>query len=444
MANTSSGASLTLDATCLYEAENYTIEVAVRGNASVVAGAAVRNADPALVEVECSVESPASAGVSMDVAVLNGKAPARQSAEDYAQDGVDEEDIVDVSALEFDFSCNGEPLDVSACDVSATIIPNGKLQAAADAIEAPNDTADDAEVGVIVAALQSDGSAQPEKLGSVMVEKGASERPTMTLSLDSAAPALQLVARSALNLHFTVQYYANLEIADRDPDGYLTIIDTDNGGNCEGGILPSNGTDPDTTGLYLVDAGNGKREIRTKMQLTELYAANEYDYFDAPSLPYVNIFRSNGNYKASEVWVLNEGADPTSIDENDWTVHEGIVAATELHFTNNPDKKDDPDTVYIQDGTVIRLVANQTEGEYDTPRRSTTTTSPRMGAYLGFRRGRKGHQQSQQLPGGTAGRSWLSATPIPEPACTGKSGAGTRPIRTTATETATRAARSGW
>lgn len=86
-ANASSGAPLTLDATYLYEAENYTIEVAVRGNASVVAGAAVRNADPALVEVECSVESPASAGVSMDVAVLNGKAPARQSAEDYAQDG---------------------------------------------------------------------------------------------------------------------------------------------------------------------------------------------------------------------------------------------------------------------------------------------------------------------------------------------------------------------
>lgn len=338
----------------------------MQGSASVAGNTSTRSADdPALVEAEYSVGSPASADVSMDVAVLNGKAPARQSAEGYAQDGVDAENVVDVSAFEFGFSCNGEPLDVSACDVSATITPNGKLQAAADAIEAPGDAADDAEVGVVVAALQSAEGAQSEKLGSVMVEKGASERPAMTLSLDGAAPALQLVARSALNPHFTVQYYANLEIADRDPDGYLTIVDTDNGGNCEGGNLPSNGTDPDTAGLYLVDAGNGKREIRTKMQLTELYEANEYDYFDAPSLPYVNIFRSNGNYTANEVWVLNEGADPSSTDEGDWTVRKGVVAATELHFTNNPDRKDDPDTVYIQDGAVIRLVANQTEGEYD-------------------------------------------------------------------------------
>lgn len=237
----------------------------MRGSASVAVGASARSADdPALIAAEYSIESPASADVSMDVAVLNEKAPARQSAEGYAQDGADAEDIVDVSALEFSFSRNGEPLDVSACDVSATVTPTGKLQAAADAIETPDDAVEDAEVGVAVAALQSDEGAQAEKLDSVMVEKGASERPAMTLSLDGAAPALQLVARSALNPHFTVQYYANLEIADRDPDGYLTIIDTDNGGNCEGGILPSNGTDPDTTGLYLVGSATASARSARK------------------------------------------------------------------------------------------------------------------------------------------------------------------------------------
>ena len=43
----------------------------------------------------------------------------------------------------------------------------------------------------------------------------------------------------------------------------------------------------------------------------------------------------------------------------------GIVGATELHFTNNPDKANEPNTILIEEGTVIRLVANQTESAYD-------------------------------------------------------------------------------
>ena len=340
---------VSLDNTLSYEAEDYTIAVKVSGEATVEDG---------------SNAAPESDGLSMNTTVLDVSAPAYQAAEAYVEDS-DPESVISVSALEFEFVYNGQTLDVSDCEVTAEVTPSDKLQEAANAIETDEDTSDEAEVGVALTALQSAEGSEAEELDTVMVEKDADERPTMTLALNAAAPALQLVARSSLNPHFTVQYYANLEMTVREDDGYLKILDTDNGGTNQGGKLPSNGGSTPVTGLYLTDAGNGKQEIRTQMELTQLYTANEYDYFSAPGLPYVNIFRENGNYTANEVWVLEKGKDPTSTDEADWDVHKNIVGATELHFTNNPDKADEPNTILIEEGTVIRLVANQTTSEYE-------------------------------------------------------------------------------
>lgn len=341
--------TVALDNTLTYEAEDYTVAVKVSGEATVADG---------------SEPAPESDGLTMNTTALDASAPAYQAAEAYVEDS-DPESVISVSALEFEFVYNGQALDVSDCEVTAEVTPSDKLQEAANAIETDEDTSDEAEVGVALTALQSDEGSEAEELDTVMVEKDATERPTMTLALNAAAPALQLVARDALNPHFTVQYYANLEVTDRDSGGYLEILNTDNGGNNQGGKLPTNGGNTPTTGLYLVDAGNGKREIRTHMELTELYTANEYDYFEAPSLPYVNIFRENGNYTANEVWVLKEGKDASSTNEADWEVHKGIVGATELHFTNNPNKAGEPNTILIEEGTVIRLVANQTTSDYN-------------------------------------------------------------------------------
>ncbi len=342
--------TVALDNTLTYEAEDYTVAVKVSGEATVADG---------------SEPAPESDGLTMNTTALDASAPAYQAAEAYVEDS-DPESVISVSALEFEFVYNGQALDVSDCEVTAEVTPSDKLQEAANAIETDEDTSDEAEVGVALTALQSAEGSEAEELDTVLVEKDATERPTMTLALNAAAPAMQLVARSALNPHFTVQYYANLEVTDRDDGGYLEIINTDNGGTNQGGILPTNGEqNPSTTGLNLVDATNGKRENRTHMQLTELYSANEYDYFEAPSLPYVNVFRDNGNYTANEVWVLKDGKNASSTNEEDWTVYKGIVGATELHFTNNPDKANDPNTIYIEDGTVIRLVANQTASGYD-------------------------------------------------------------------------------
>lgn len=340
--------AVTLDETLTYGNDEYTVDVTVRGTA------AMTDAEAPAADV---VVDSASSDLAMTVDVLDESQPQWQAVEDYAESKEESGDVLDVTALDFGFTYQGRTLDMSDCELTAAVAPSDALVAAGAAPKA----AAEAETGVEVTALNG----ATEELGTVMVSQNEDETKTLDVTLDSTAPMLGLTANSTLNPHFTVQYYANLEVTDRDSKGYLQILNTDNGGNNQGGKLPTNGGNTPTTGLYLVDAGNGKREIRTHSELTELYSANEYYYYEAPSLPYVNIFRDNGNYTANEVWVLKDGKNPSSTNEADWDVHKGIVGATELHFTNNPDKANEPNTVLIKEGTVIRLVANQTTNTYD-------------------------------------------------------------------------------
>ena len=343
---------ISVDHQFTYEDENISVVIHVAGNVSVAK------------QPEMSDEISAQE-LEMTVVPTNEDQPEYQAVETYVAENGGEESLIDISVADLEFTCGGQSVDVSACEITAEVTPTDKLQKAADAIET-EDAAEEAEIGVELTALQSTEEGRAEAMDTVIVEKDKETPPVMTLELNAAKPMLQLVARSALNPTFTVQYYANLKMTDRDSGGYLKIINTDNGGKNKGGNLPENGeSNPSMTGLYLVDGGGAKREIRTSMELTELYTANKYEYFEAPSLPYVNIFRENGNYTANEVWVLKSGRDASSTNRDDWTIYSGIVAATELHFTNNPNKKDEPNTILIEEGTVIRLVANQTTGPYD-------------------------------------------------------------------------------
>ena len=354
--------TVSLDETLSYENDIFSAEITVKGEAAAiwqkdgtVSGEIAGEGQPVTLEGELELEA---------VPQQDGQ-PEYEAAENFAREnGSEEGDIFDITVLDLNFTYGGQPLDVSACEITAEITPSDLVRQAANEIETASDAAEEAQAGVELTAV-TEHEGQTEELDSVMVEKGQETMPVMTVALNAASPMLQVVTRTALNPTFTVQYYANLEVTDRDTGGYLEILNTDNGGNNQGGKLPTNGGNTPTTGLYLFDIGNGKREIRTHMELTELYTANEYDYFSAPSLPYVNIFRDNGNYTANEVWVLKEGKDASSTNEEDWEVHKGIVGATELHFTNNPDKASEPNTILIEEGTVIRLVANQTESAYD-------------------------------------------------------------------------------
>ena len=357
-----SASSLTLDNTLVYEAEDYTVEVEIAGKAAVgeAVDVAAQSADDGVVARE-TVEDDQVAGLAMTVAVMDEDDPAYRAVEEYAQENAAEESAVDVSALEFGFTYNGKELDVAGCDISAQVTPSEKLQAEADAIEITEDTAEEAEVGIVLTALECVEGEEVQPADTVTVEKNAAEPAMMTLALDSAAPALQLVTRDAINPTYTVQYYGYLEMLVRDDKGYLQILDTSKNGDGSGGNLPSNTGNLDQSGLYVEDDGS----LESELVLKQLYEDESYEYFKAPSLPYVNIFRENGNYTATEVWVLKEGGDSDSTTEDDWEVHKNIGQATELHFTNNPDKATQENTIYIEDDTVIRLVANQTASEYN-------------------------------------------------------------------------------
>ena len=326
----------------------------------------------------------------LEVAALPENQPEYKQAVAYIEESAGEDGVLMVSALRFDFYYQGQPLDVSACEVTAEVRPTEALMNEARTVAAEKQAEADAAAEAAVQALAEDGEEEEplekpetrqgvefvalqssndtaERLDGAFIEADTQETPVLTAALTGASPVMMLAARETTNPTFTVQYYANLEVTDRDSGGYLEILNTDNGGNNQGGKLPTNGGNTPTTGLYLVDAGNGKREVRTHMELTKLYSENQYDYWEAPGLPYVNVFRGNGNYTATQVWVLDEDGDPNSTNAADWTII-NVSDPSQVRLTNNPNDPElgkNNNVILIEQGTVLRLVANQTESSYD-------------------------------------------------------------------------------
>ena len=351
-----------LDDTLYYEDENISVSIQIEGTATVSDEEETYKATPSV-----AGSAKAKRGLVLEAVAMEHEQPEYEAAKAYAQETGGEEGVVSLSALELEFYHESQPLDVCDCAIAAKGTPKEPVLAAAR--QAAAVTVQDAPAaagGIELTALQGSGD-ELDELGTLMIGTDTKETPRLDVQVNSANRMLMVSAREASNPHFTVQYYANLEVAKRDAGGYLTIINTDNGGNNQGGNLPENGTDPSTVKLYLEDVGNGKRKIQTEQQLLELYSANEYNYFDAPGLPYVNVFRGNGNYKAQEVWVLKEGKDKTSTNRDDWEIYEPINDPTELDLTNDPNNPEisQKKAILVKDDTVIRLVANTTTSEYN-------------------------------------------------------------------------------
>lgn len=165
-----------------------------------------------------------------------------------------------------------------------------------------------------------------------------------------------------VNPSFTVQYYANLPVAETSGTGStLTLINTSDGGDGDGGNLPRNGvtgSDMPTMILYLENASNGKYQVAMTTALTEVYKSYVYEFATAHKLKYIDRLSENGNYELSKIWVLNDGANPTSTNKNDWTEY-----PKDAGFTNNPTSADS-NTILIEDNTVIRLVYDTTSTTY--------------------------------------------------------------------------------
>ena len=341
---TAAEGTITVDRTFFCEDENISAEVHVSGTVDLT-----------------GLTDVSEEQIEMKAIPQSEEQPEYEAAKAYAEENSADEAEIDVTVLDLEFTCGGQPVDVSACEITAEITPSEKLQEEAETLEVSDEIADEAEIGIQLMALTANAAGETEEADSVTVEKGAEDVPKMAVALNAAEPQLQIVTRSSLNPKFTVQYYANLTTLVRDKNGYLRILDTSRNGDGTGGNLPTNGGSLPQTGLYVEDDGS----LKSTTTLMQLYKEKSFKYFDAPGLPYVNIFRDNGNYTAKEVWVLKDGKSASSTNPDDWETYGPIGQATELHFTNNPDKKDDPDTIYIEDGMVIRLVADQTESNYN-------------------------------------------------------------------------------
>ncbi len=214
---------------------------------------------------------------------------------------------------------------------------------------------------------------------------------------------LALMAKSAEDPAFTVQYYGNLkklvtsmhlkregysdenyQAPDISTEGAieLNILNTGNPGKTEdgqylglgldqygryrdvngaGGSLPTNYETSPTFKIYLQAQNDVYQAIRN-LQLMNIYKDKSYTYSESHTLDSINILKGNDHYQLKSIWVLKPGedsgtpVDPHNLDESKWDTY----SAEGIQFTSDPTAADGK-TIYIPEGAVIRLIYDETE-----------------------------------------------------------------------------------
>ena len=254
---------------------------------------------------------------------------------------------------------SGEALDTAAYRMTAEIaVTDAVLQPLLGQLDALDEAAPEAETGVTLAVMQAgDEGLQELDSATISTEEAA---PVFTVSVQSGTIA---VLASSANPQFTVQYYAEIPRFDKSGDYPLTVFDT------SGGVLPGNNTTNKKKSIYLaksdkqtpngVNAGDRSYyyTVATTNTLTQVYSDNTFAYISSPGLKYIDKLTDNEHYKCRELWVLKEGGDPNSTDQNDWTVYQNLDT---VQFTNRAEvAAENPGTyIYIRPGgqTTLRLV----------------------------------------------------------------------------------------
>lgn len=310
--------------------------------------------------------------------------PQYQAVLDYAKSLNDGSELLVVKILSYKLFYKGQELNLKSCKVTAEITPAEELKEKVEesvpeaisylretgeiAEETVNPEDDELQTEFAFRALRMAGESEAEEVSSLYLnEKDADQ--SMKIILDDNN--VMVYATGQPNPKFTVQYYANLEkvafneeslkeSVDGKNTNELPVIDTN------GGKLPRNGGGADNSPnennirkIY-VDTKTGK--LKTKTELTEVYEARPYEYHRAPTINYINALIENSSYELKEVWVLQDGGNPESIEENDWNVYE---YNKDLHFTNREVSAESGEYVLIKDNAVLRLVYNTTEKEKD-------------------------------------------------------------------------------
>ena len=315
----------------------------------------------------------------------------RDAAEYAAAHAGEAEELCRVLAYEFRFFRDGAELDVSGCQVTVELSPREAAVEASVSQEEPAREEEPAQaevpaamrartIAAAPAALEESGGASGEEQMaaeqtveetavriSVLQETdgGVTETDSALVAAEEAAGTvvrftlqssrLAVALSRTANPHFTVEYYAYIPRVrwKNENAGALSIIDTDNGGQGQGGNLPQNGQNLSVKYLAMENSIVVADDV-----LTEVYQQQACEYITAPNLTYFNSLYENGNYQLREIWVLKAGGDPDSTDQGDWEVYPSTI-----HFTNRPESANGT-TVLITDDTVIRLVYDITEGAY--------------------------------------------------------------------------------
>lgn len=294
------------------------------------------------------------------------------------------EDAVYASSLHIQATLDGEPVEdlsglgiVARLQMKPTVI--APILAEIDYNEVADEIKDEvgAELTIVQDPVNIEAYSISERPDEQVDEAVITSTDAATTAFDVASPEVTVTASRPANPTFTVQYYAYVDELVSE-DGELTVIDTSaesNGGTAK---LPTNG-DPNgstlaTKKLALEDAGldtgaganagdkSDVFKVRTNTVLEEMYRAEECQYILKPNPAYFNKLQENDHYVAKEIWVLKAGADPASVNPDDWYIYD--ISA--CHFTNRQETAaTHPDFVLVQNGTVVRIV-NDSRGSEET------------------------------------------------------------------------------
>ena len=258
----------------------------------------------------------------------------------------------------------GQQVDTSSYAMTATVqVKPQALEPLEAALEQLRQEAPESDTGISLTLSQTTGR-QEEQLAEELMLPGG-EIPAVTADVRSGVISVQ--AAGTANPHYTVQYYANIPRFNESGSNPLTVIDT------SGGKLPKNRQTLTTKKIYLTPAdgttnknnGNATQQYRVaeSKQLTRMYTDNKFEYIKSPNPSYINKLMDSPSYTLAQLWVLKDGKSSSSENRADWDVYDNPGS---VHFTNREGVTGD-NVVYIQDGTLIRLVYNTDRAEESFP-----------------------------------------------------------------------------
>lgn len=299
--------------------------------------------------------------ITLEVTPLQEASSAYAAYVAYAQENISADDLHGLLTMRLNFTYDGVPLDMSNCKIDVEIAAKTPMLEQAGqklgigqkttplGILALPQTAVSKDETVAITALQGVSKDLSQQDTGYLT----TENDILSVSTSLNGSTLVVILYSTVNPTFTVQYYTYTEVLASSGDKALDEIDT------SGAKLPVNGGPNNMTQIWLKSIGGGKYVLATETKLLQVHKQEDgFEYVRAPGVAYVDKLRQNGNYALKEVWVLKSGKRASSIDTSDWTVYPATVSFTNRQASASANR------IYISEGTVIRLIYEETTGSY--------------------------------------------------------------------------------